>query len=91
MNGTPTELTDKYEPTGQEMEAYERLLGDAMEGDALLFAREDHVEAAWRVVDPVLGDATPVYEYEPGTWGPPELERRISPPEGWRNPTTTED
>ena len=58
-----------------EMDAYERLLGDAMEGDPTLFAREDAVEAAWAIVDPVLATPTPVYPYEPGTWGPPEAER----------------
>ena len=52
------------------MDAYERLLGDAMAGDAASFAREDYVEEAWRIVDPVLKSGTPVYEYEPNTWGP---------------------
>jgi glucose-6-phosphate 1-dehydrogenase len=69
------------------MDAYERVLGDAMHGDATLFAREDYVEEAWRIVDPVLKDGTTVYEYEPGTWGPNEADARISPPHGWRNPT----
>lgn len=57
---------------GDEMAPYERLLADAMRGDQTLFAREDAVEAAWRVVDPVLGRMTPLHVYEPGTWGPPE-------------------
>ena len=70
------------------MDAYERLLGDAMKGDATLFAREDYVEEAWRIVEPVLGNATPVYEYEPGTWGPPEAAE-IAPPGGWRDPVVT--
>ena len=52
------------------MDAYERVLGDAMTGDATLFAREDYVEEAWRIVDPLLKKATPVYAYEPETWGP---------------------
>ena len=69
------------------MAPYERLLGDAMQGDQHLFAREDSVEAAWSVVDPILGNVTPVYEYEPNTWGPPEAER-IKPPDGWFDPTT---
>jgi glucose-6-phosphate 1-dehydrogenase len=56
---------------------YERLIGDAMRGDASLFAREDTVEAAWRIVDGILGDASPLYEYEPGTWGPGEADRLI--------------
>ena len=70
-----------------EMDAYERVLGDAMAGDATLFAREDYVEEAWRIVDPVLKAGTPVYEYEPGTWGPSEVDQKVSPPGGWHNPT----
>ena len=71
---------------GDEMLPYERLLGDAMHGDAALFARADAVEAAWRVVDPVLGNATPVSEYEPGTWGPAEAERIVAGAGGWHDP-----
>jgi glucose-6-phosphate 1-dehydrogenase len=74
-------------PRADEMDAYERVLGDAMHGDATLFAREDYVEEAWRIVDPVLKDGTPVFEYEPGTWGPKEVDSRILPPGGWQNPT----
>jgi glucose-6-phosphate 1-dehydrogenase len=74
-------------PRADEMDAYERVLGDAMHGDATLFAREDYVEEAWRIVDPVLTAGTPVYEYEPGTWGPKEVDSRVSPPScGWLNP-----
>jgi glucose-6-phosphate 1-dehydrogenase len=68
------------------MDAYERLLGEAMDGDATLFAREDYVEEAWRIVDPALKADTPVYEYEPGAWGPAQVEERIVPPDGWHNP-----
>ncbi len=68
--------------TSEEMDAYERLLQDAMSGDATLFAREDYVEEAWRIVDPVIKGNTPVYEYEPGNWGPAQVEERIVPP-GW--------
>jgi glucose-6-phosphate 1-dehydrogenase len=68
-----------------EMEAYERVLTDAMMGDATLFAREDYVEEAWRIVDPVLQSGTPVHEYEPQTWGP-EAAQSVSPPGGWHNP-----
>jgi glucose-6-phosphate 1-dehydrogenase len=75
-------------PAG-EMDAYERLLGDAMAGDPTLFAREDYVEEAWRIVDPILKGNTPVYEYEPGTWGPAEVEQRVVPPGGWHNPVIT--
>jgi len=74
-------------PRADEMDAYERVLGDAMHGDATLFAREDYVEEAWRIVDPVLKAGTPVYEYEPGTWGPKEVDARVLPPGGWQNPT----
>ena len=56
------------------MDAYERLLSDAMVGDGTLFASQDGVEAAWAVVQPILGLVTPVHEYEPGTWGPSEAE-----------------
>jgi glucose-6-phosphate 1-dehydrogenase len=73
-------------PRADEMDAYERVLGDAMHGDATLFAREDYVEEAWRIVDPVLKSPTPVHEYEPGTWGPKEVGSRVSPPGGWQNP-----
>jgi glucose-6-phosphate 1-dehydrogenase len=86
MVGRPVELVMSHQPGGEEMEAYERLLGDAMRGDATDFAREDYVEAAWRIVDPVLGTATPVYPYEPNTWGPSEVEKIIVPPLGWDNP-----
>jgi glucose-6-phosphate 1-dehydrogenase len=57
------------------MDAYARLLGDVVRGDATLFAREDSVEEQWRIVEPILGNVAPVYEYEPGTWGPPEAKR----------------
>jgi glucose-6-phosphate 1-dehydrogenase len=58
-----------------------------MAGDATLFAREDYVEEAWRIVDPVLKANTPVYEYEPNTWGPAEVKETIAPAGGWHNPT----
>jgi glucose-6-phosphate 1-dehydrogenase len=87
MVGTPVELMASYHPTGAEMEPYERLLGDAMKGDSTQFAREDYVEQAWRIVDPVLGNATPVYEYEPHTWGPPQADPIAAADGGWHNPT----
>jgi glucose-6-phosphate 1-dehydrogenase len=80
-----SELLVARHPSAREMDAYERVLGDAMAGDATLFAREDYVEEAWRIVDPALKAGTPVFEYDPKSWGPPEAER-ISPPVGWRNP-----
>jgi glucose-6-phosphate 1-dehydrogenase len=67
---------------------YERLLGDAMRGDLTLFASEDAVEAEWRAVGGILGNAVPLHEYEPGTWGPEEA-RRTSPPGGWHDPAPT--
>ena len=70
--GDATELKVVNQPRGDEMDAYERLLSDAMVGDGTLFAGQEGVEAAWKVVEPVLGLRTPVHEYEPGTWGPPE-------------------
>jgi glucose-6-phosphate 1-dehydrogenase len=75
-----------HRPTGDEMSAYERLLGDAMVGDATLFARQDAVEAAWAVVDPVLGDVTPLTTYEPGTWGPVDADRLTADVGGWAQP-----
>jgi glucose-6-phosphate 1-dehydrogenase len=60
-----------------------------MAGDSTLFAREDYVEEAWRIVDPILKGNAPVYKYEPGTWGPSEVEQRVVPPGGWHNPVIT--
>jgi glucose-6-phosphate 1-dehydrogenase len=85
MAAEPAEMIASEQPTAEEMDAYERVLGDAMVGDATLFAREDYVEEAWRIVDPVLKQATPVYPYEPNTWGPAEIDR-VTPPGGWQNP-----
>lgn len=84
MIGVPTELKVLHHPDGDAMDAYERLLGDAMDGDATLFARQDSVEAAWAIVQPILGDATPVLEYEPNTWGPSEAERLTADVGGWQ-------
>jgi len=84
MVTVPTELQVVHNAGGDEMGAYERLLGDAMEGDPTLFARQDAVEAAWAIVDPVLGSATPVYEYEPGSWGPAEAAALAVEIGGWR-------
>jgi glucose-6-phosphate 1-dehydrogenase len=88
MRGRQVELLAGSEAGKGMMDAYERLLGDALRGDSTLFARADEVEAAWRVVDPVLGAATPVHEYAPGTWGPSEADA-LTPPGGWRVPKTS--
>jgi glucose-6-phosphate 1-dehydrogenase len=85
------EMVASRHPRPDEMDAYERVLGDAMAGDATLFARQDYVEEAWRIVDPVLKAGTPIYEYETGAWGPSEVDQRVSPPGGWRNPTATDE
>ena len=68
---------------------YEELLGDAMAGNQTWFAREDYVEEAWRIVDPVLKAGTPVHEYEPNTGGPAEAASAVAPPEGWHNPAVS--
>jgi glucose-6-phosphate 1-dehydrogenase len=88
MAGRPIELIAHYEPPG-EMDPYARLLSDAARGDATLFARQDGVEASWRVVDGVLGNVTPVFPYEPGTWGPAEAQT-FAPPGGWHDPAVAE-
>jgi glucose-6-phosphate 1-dehydrogenase len=89
MVGERIELIAHHQPP-DEMDPYERLLGDAACGDPTLFAREDAVEAAWRVVDPVLGNVTPLFQYTPGTWGPPEADRLVTPEGGWHDPELPE-
>jgi glucose-6-phosphate 1-dehydrogenase len=85
MQGDTIELI-AHDQHPDEIQPYERLLGDAANGEATLFARQDAVEAAWRVVDPVLGSATPLFEYEPGTWGPRLDDTTLEPEGGWHNP-----
>jgi glucose-6-phosphate 1-dehydrogenase len=68
----PAKLTAVEKQTADEVDAYERLLGDAMHGDGMLFVREDAVEAAWAIVEPILANATTLHEYEPESWGPHE-------------------
>jgi glucose-6-phosphate 1-dehydrogenase len=87
MIGQRVELVASRQPGADEKAAYERVLSDALAGDATLFARMDYVEEAWRIVDPVLAMKTPVHEYEPGTWGPADASSPIAPPGGWANPT----
>jgi glucose-6-phosphate 1-dehydrogenase len=84
--GELAEILSVTHPPAGEMDAYERVLSDAMAGDATLFAREDYVEEAWRIVDPALKAGTPVYEYEPNTWGPAQIAEKVTPPDGWQNP-----
>jgi glucose-6-phosphate 1-dehydrogenase len=81
----PEELTFSGQP-GSDMRPYDRLIGAALDGDRWLFARQDTVEAAWRVVDPVLGDATPVHPYGKGSWGPKEADRLLSNRDTWHDP-----
>ena len=83
--GQLAEMVASRQKNPEEMDAYERVLGDAMAGDATLFARQDYVEEAWRIVDPLFKQDTPVYPYEPGSWGPSEVER-VTPAGGWQNP-----
>jgi len=85
MTGEDVELVATHQ-RGDEMQPYERLLGDALHGDSALFAREDALEAQWRIVDPVLGNVTPVYEYPINSWGPREADRVIAGDDGWINP-----
>ena len=91
MKGQMVEMVASRHARPEEMEAYERVLGDAIAGDTMLFARQDYVEEAWRIVDPVLKAGTPIYEYEKGGWGPSEVEGRVSPAGGWQNPIATDE
>jgi glucose-6-phosphate 1-dehydrogenase len=79
------ELLASRRPGSNEVDAYERVLTDAMAGDQKLFAREDYIEEAWRIVDPVVKTGTALYEYEPGTWGPKEVAS-VTPAGGWHDP-----
>jgi glucose-6-phosphate 1-dehydrogenase len=85
MASVPAELLAVEKDRSVE-DAYERLLTDAIHGDAMLFVREDAVEAAWAIVDPILGDAAPLHTYEPGSWGPAEADRLAADAGGWHNP-----
>jgi len=85
MLGEGVELIATHQ-SGDEMTPYERLLGDALRGDPSLFAREDAIEAQWKIVGPALGDVPPIYEYAPNTWGPVEAESMMDPLGGWVDP-----
>ncbi len=82
----PVEMIATRYPKAEEMDAYERLLRDAMKGDSTLFAREDYVEEAWRIVDPILKSPPPLHEYEPNNWGPADAPGCVTPPGGWHDP-----
>ena len=89
MSGVPVELSvvdGGRSGLAKPMDAYERLLGDAIAGDTTLFARQDVVDAAWAIVDPVIHSHSALYPYEPGTWGPAEADRLVSDVGGWKNP-----
>jgi glucose-6-phosphate 1-dehydrogenase len=83
--GETVELLASRHPGSNEVDAYERVLTDAMAGDRTLFAREDYIEEAWRIVDPVVQAGTALYEYDPGTWGPKEVTS-VGPLDGWHDP-----
>jgi glucose-6-phosphate 1-dehydrogenase len=83
MQAETVEMLATRHPRPDEMMPYELLLGDAMAGDSTLFARQDYVEEAWRIVDPVLKETTPVYQYDQHTWGPKEVNQKVTPPGGW--------
>jgi glucose-6-phosphate 1-dehydrogenase len=89
MIGQPVELSVVEEPAqggDGRLGDYERLLGDAMAGDATLFARQDVVEAAWAIVDPLQATVVPAHEYEPGSWGPREADALAADVGGWNTP-----
>jgi glucose-6-phosphate 1-dehydrogenase len=87
MRGEPVELIARHN-TQAEKSPYERLLGDAVRGDTSLFTQDDSVEAAWRVVDPILTGGLPVASYEPGTWGPDAAAKIVDGGETWHDPLT---
>ena len=91
LKGQTVEMVASRHPRPEEMEAYERVLMDALAGDQTLFARQDYVEEAWRIVDPVLKAVSPIYAYEKGTWGPTEVGEAVTPPGGWVNPTAKDE
>ncbi len=90
LKGETVEMVAARRPLADESEPYELLLGDAMAGDSTLFARQDYVEEAWRIVDPVLKAATPVYQYDVDTWGPKEVAQNVVPAGGWDTLSATD-
>jgi glucose-6-phosphate 1-dehydrogenase len=90
MVGEPVELFASHQD-GTEQPPYQRLIGDAVEGDQSLFSRQDAVEAAWRIVDGVLDVEAPPIAYQPGTWGPPEAARLLVHGDRWHEPAPARD
>ena len=86
MEAARVEIMGTPNPYQDQKDAYETVLTDAMAGDATVFARQDYVEEAWRIVDPYLSSDTPVYEYDPLTWGPAEAAQQLKPEGGWHYP-----
>jgi len=86
MVGEPSELLATHTEAANRTDAYDLLLGEAMEGDSMMFAREDYVESAWHIVDTIIGYPGPSFEYEPGTWGPSQVDVAMNPSGGWHNP-----
>ena len=89
MVAKKVELGGEPDTFAGEKDAYETVLTSAMEGDRTVFARQDYVEEAWRIVDPYMHLDTPVYNYEPQTWGPVEEEKHLHPAGGWHYPEIT--
>jgi glucose-6-phosphate 1-dehydrogenase len=86
MKGEAVELVARHVGgTGRDA-PYARLLGDALEGDSSLFISDDSVEAAWRVIEPVLAESPPLFAYEPGSWGPEAARQVVAGDEGWHDP-----
>lgn len=90
LRGEPVELVASRHPCPEEMEAYERVLTEAMAGDSTLFARQDYVEEAWRIVAPAIADDLPVHCYDKGTWGPSQVQSEVAIPGGWHNPAASD-
>ncbi len=86
MEAAKLEIMGTPNPYAEQKDAYETVLTDAMAGDATVFARQDYVEEAWRIVDPYMSADTPVYQYDPQTWGPSEAAERLTPVGGWHYP-----
>lgn len=86
MEAAKVEILGNPNPYAEQKDAYETVLSDAMAGDATVFARQDYVEEAWRIVDPYMSSDSPVYEYDPQTWGPPKVAEKLSPEGGWHYP-----